>query len=155
MSGHLERSNERKARGKSHYYIQNPIDDFKSLMWTFCLALHLRASQRTVTRQEAQWRSMALDMTTDQRFLLRRAIYKKMDDRKVADSFRVGELFLEWKRATNSVRMDCRCLEEDLSLSEKERQQLWHLWAYKGVADLLQVYVDHLKKLRGGNANAR
>lgn len=150
MSGHQERQNERRKRGKEYYYIQNPIDDFKSFMWTFCMALILREDEsRTLTRTELGWRKKALDMDTDERWYLRRLIYNNMSDRKAGDPFRVGELFRDWKTATNSVRMDCRSLEEDLSLSRRERLYLWHIWAYKGVADILQVYVDHLAKIKG------
>ena len=63
--------------------------------------------------------------------------------RSTPDTFKVGKLLYAWRMNTNDVRMICRDVEEENNVPRLAQLKLWHLWAYKGVADMLQAYIKH------------
>lgn len=123
-------------------------------MYTFMYALLLRklpASQRR-SRQEWTWIERAKD-EKDYRSWLRYEIQGKLDSRlSVKNEWKVDQLFKQWFLVTNRLRMDWMAVERKVNISEKDTVKFWHLWAYKGVADLLEAYVRHVKRMKAERA---
>lgn len=170
LSGHLWRESYKKRRG----YIHNPIDDFKAFLYVFLYAIILRTPLDSSLAPYKRHRSIeynwldSLDPskksnTTDKgRSSLRRVVFSELysrtfipphsegtkQSRPNMNSWEVDKLYLQWRVVANRLRMDCRIVEEDLKVDAKERLALWHLWAYKGMAEFLEAYIEHKESMK-------
>lgn len=154
-TGHIIRQTERKRKGKSQEYIHCPIDDFKAFMYTFMYGLLLRKpSSHTRSDQERSWIKRLFESGykggRDHRSFLREQVIHNIGARSANNPFAVDHLFAEWFSITRRLRNAWTVLERCMQMSDESRLKFWHLFAYKGVADLLQAYVEHIEDCSQG-----
>ena len=153
QSGHLIRE---KAKGNTNY-IQCPVDDFEAFMYTFLYALILRKLSPNFpapgckrARLELYWIKRLKEAKEEHREWLLLQLRDNITGRtSCKNNFEVSDVFWESYLVAIQMRKDWISTERRVGLSEKMLKH-WHIWAYKGGAEMLEVFVRHKKKIERG-----